>query len=40
MTMPNRSRLILPLMAGGLVLGAEKDEMDVESLVVYGLVGG
>ena len=26
--------------AGGLVLGAEKDEMDVESLVVYELVGG
>ena len=26
--------------AGGLVLGAEKDDLDVESLVVYELVGG
>ena len=26
--------------AGGLVLGAEKDDMDVESLVVYELMGG
>ena len=25
--------------AGGLVLGAEKDDMDVESLVMYELVG-
>ncbi len=26
--------------AGGLVLGAEKDDMDVESVVVYELIGG